>query len=113
MLQRRSSKPPSIVTRAADSRSIGCTINLLLIPALIILGLILPPISLPERILDFGYRTVTSNGSDFTDKDGSLLSVSPAGMASIGSTKLKFSSVPRDTFLAKKAGDDMTNAFNS
>ena len=61
MLQKRPQKPPSIVTRAADNRAIGCTINLLLIPALIILGLVLPPISLPERILDNGYRTINKD----------------------------------------------------
>lgn len=113
MLQRRSSKPPSIVTRAADSRSIGCTINLLLIPALIILGLVLPPISLPERILDNGYRTISKNGADFKDKDGTLLSVSPEGMDVIGSTKLNFSSVSRDAFLGKKAGDALAKALNA
>ena len=113
MLQRRSSKPPSIVTRAADSRSIGCTINLLLIPALIILGLVLPPISLPERILDNGYRTISKNGADFKDKDGTLLSVSPEGMDLIGSTKLNFSSVSQDAFLGKKAGDALAKALNA
>ena len=113
MVPQTPEKPSSLATKVADNRAIGCTINLLLIPALIILGLILPPISLPERILDFGYRTVNANGSDFTDKDGTLLSVSPAGMASIGTTKLKFNSVPRQTFLDKKAGDDLAKALNA
>src|SRR5438132_13923968 len=113
MLQRRPPKSPSIVTKAADSRAIGCTINMLLIPALIILGLVLPPISLPERILDNGYRTINKNGADFSDKDGTLLSVLPDGMDAIGSTKLKFSSVARETFLQKKAGDDLAKALNA
>jgi spore germination protein YaaH len=106
-------KSSSLATKVADNRAIGCTINLLLIPALIIIALVLPPISLPERVLDFGYRTIGANGSDFGDKDGTLLSVTPAGMQSIGTTKLKFSSIARQSFLDKKAGDEMAKALNA
>ncbi|MBI5880297.1 MAG: cellulase family glycosylhydrolase [Chloroflexi bacterium] len=111
MMQNSPERQPSLITRVADSRGIGCIINFLVIPALIILGLVLPPISLPDRIFDAGYRSVGKNGADFTDKDGTLLSISSDGMAAIGSTKMKFASVSRDAFLGKKAGDDMAKAL--
>lgn len=113
MLQKTSEKPPSFATKVADSRSLGCLINLIVIPILIIIGLILPPISLPERILDAGYRTVTKNGADFRESDGALLSISPKGMELIGSTKVKFSSIPAQTFLNGKGGDEMVKALNA
>ncbi|MEP7200315.1 MAG: cellulase family glycosylhydrolase [Chloroflexota bacterium] len=106
-------KKTSLITNIADHKGIGCAINALILPVLIILALLLPPISLPERILDNGFRAVGKNGADFKDKDGTLLSILPEGMELIGTAKLKFDSIPRESFLTKKAGDEMLKALNA
>ncbi len=113
MLQQTPQPSPSLVTKLADSTVIGCGINLLIIPLLIALALILPPVSLPERILDAGYRTIGRNGMDFSERDGTTLSISPEGMATIGTTKLKFTSIPLIHFLERRAGDEMLKALNA
>ncbi len=103
-----SSPAPAPVT---NRRTIGCWLNLLFIPALIILALLLPPISIMDRFSDSGYSNVGKNGADFNRSDGALLSISSKGMEAASNTKIKFESITRDAFLAKKAGEELTRAL--
>ncbi len=74
-----------------------------LVPVLLLASMLLPPISLLERISSAGYTTVTENGGSLLDPDGTQLTV-PAGAVS-EKVQAKFSSVPRADFLAGTAGD--------
>ncbi len=99
--------------KSSGGRPIGCGLSILLSAAVIIVVLLVPPISLLDRFSDPGFTGVGKNGHDFNDKDGSLLSITPKGMASANSTQVKFDSVPRDTFLNKAAGDEMARALTA
>ena len=99
--------------KATGRRSIGCWLNLLFIPALIVIALLLPPISILDRFSDPGYSNVGKSGADFNDPDGALLSITSHGMETANNTRVKFESVPRDSFLNKKAGDELAKALTA
>src|SRR5438105_2197443 len=99
--------------KATGRRSIGCWLNLLFIPALIVIALLLPPISILDRFSDPGYSNVGKSGADFNDPDGALLSITSHGMETANNTRVKFESLPRDAFLNKKAGDEMAKALTA
>jgi hypothetical protein len=113
MLQESPKRNVSLVTRVADSKAIGCGINLFIIPLLVALALVLPPLSLPDRILDAGYRTIGKSGIELKLRNDAFLVVPPESMEGVaGTVKLKFESVPAQTFLDGKASSDLKEALN-
>ena len=77
-----------------------------LIVVLILAGLFLPPISLGERIVSYGYVTIPpQEGKTITVEDGAQVTILPEGIQ--GKTKIKFSIVPRSNFLEGSAGKDL------
>jgi len=95
-------KPNNPLLRTLDalieSTASAWLINLLVIPILILLALVLPPISIPERIFSLGYTSVNpSAGGKVSIADGATLSVaSGATRTSVG---LRLASKPRADFL--------------
>ena len=76
-------RPTSPFLRALDALLEGRTgswvINLFVIPAMILLVLILPPLSLPQRVLSAGYTGVApKGGGNVSLEDGTYFSI-PAG----------------------------------
>ncbi len=94
-------RPTSPLLRALDAILEGRTgswlINLLIIPAMILLVLILPPLALPQRILSAGYTGVDpKNGTSVSLPDGTFFSI-PAGAVK-NSAEIKINSVALDAF---------------
>ena len=90
---------------AVETTVAGMVIYGLLV-VLILAGLFLPPISLGERILSYEYVTIPpQEGKAITLEDGTQLTILPEGIQ--GKTKIKFSIVPRSSFLEGSAGKDL------
>ncbi len=73
------------------------------VPVLLVTTVLLPPISLAERVVSAGHTTFTKIGGSLLDPDGTQLTVATGAV--LGRAHLKFSSVPRADFLAGNAGD--------
>jgi hypothetical protein len=86
-----------------EGRWAGRILIFVVVPALLIVSLLLPPIALPERVLSAGYTTITKVGGALLDPDGAQLTVPPGAVS--GKAQLQFSSFPRADFLAGTAGD--------
>ncbi len=86
-----------------EGRRAGRIIVFIVVPVLLFAGVLLPPISLAERLSSAGHTTFTSIGGSLLDPDGTQLTV-PGGAVS-ERTRIKFTSVPRTDFLTGTAGD--------
>lgn len=73
------------------------------IPTLVAASVLLPPISLPERVLSAGHTAVTKVGGSLLDPDGTQLTVPPGAVAE--RVQIEFSAIPRVDFLAGEAGN--------
>jgi hypothetical protein len=81
----------------------GRVMAFVLIPALLVATVLLPPLALPERLLSAGHVTFTRAGGSLVDPDGTQLTTPPGSVS--GTVQVKFSSIPRADFLAGSAGD--------
>jgi spore germination protein YaaH/SH3-like domain-containing protein len=91
-----------------QSRSTGIIIGLILV-ILLVAALILPPASLPERLATRGMvKAEASTDSDIHDPDGTQVAFPAYGAA--GAFRSKLSSVPREEFVAGRAGDELKAA---
>jgi hypothetical protein len=101
------------VEAGAASRNIWSArlVNLVLIPALVIAALLLPPIALPERVATMGLLTIGGDVWTVEDPDGTQLIASPDSL--IGSLRLGLSSVPRLNFLEGSAGKKLMPAVEA
>lgn len=74
-----------------------------LIPVLVAASLLLPPISVADRVLSAGHTAYGKNGGSLLDPDGTQLTV-PAGAVN-DRVEIRLVSVPRVDLLAGTAGD--------
>ncbi len=81
----------------------GRILAFVVIPALIVASLLLPPLALPERLLSAGHVTFTKTGGSLLDPDGTQLTIPPDSIS--GQVQVQFSSIPMADFLAGSAGD--------
>ena len=80
-----------------------------LILVLLIASLFLPPVSLAERIMSWGYVKISpQEGGAIALEDGAELSVPPEGARS--RISVRFDIVPRSEFLEGTAGEDLLSA---
>jgi spore germination protein YaaH len=98
----RSKNPLELVF---ESRLGGVVINLILIPLLILSALMLPPISLADRLLSVGYERIGRDGGAVQDPDGTQVIFVPEGVNR--SFRVKISAVPRSMFLEGSAGNNL------
>jgi uncharacterized protein YraI len=113
-LQRR---PPS---RSAPASSGSVTrfvegpaswlITFLLIPALLIAALLLPPVRLLDRLQVLTYTHIGATGGAIADPDGTLITFPQEGMNGFFLASVK--STPRADFLAGQAGSRLYDAAN-
>ena len=96
------------VKTAPRSTGSARLVNLVLIPALVIAALLLPPIDLPERFAGIGFTTIGGEVWAIEDPDGTQLTVFQDSL--IGVLKLRLSSVPRLNFLEGSAGKKLVPA---
>ena len=81
----------------------GRIMAFVMIPALFVATILLPPLALPERLLSAGHVTFAKAGGSLVDPDGTQLTIPPGSVS--GTVQVKFSSIPRADFLAGSAGD--------
>jgi hypothetical protein len=81
----------------------GRVMAFVMIPALLVATILLPPLALPERLLSAGHVTFTKAGGSLVDPDGTQLTIPPGSVS--GTVQVQFSSIPRADFLAGSAGD--------
>jgi len=81
----------------------GWMVVCVLIPVLLVASVLLPPISLTERLSSAGHTVLTKTGGSLLDPDGTQLTVPPGAVS--GKVQIKFTSVPRADFLGGTAGD--------
>ncbi|MGL4651843.1 MAG: hypothetical protein ACRC1H_20710, partial [Caldilineaceae bacterium] len=83
-------------------------ITFLVIPGLLVVALLLPPISLLDRLQAFTYTRIPATGGAVSDPDGTLVSFPDEGVDSGFFAAL--SSIPRADFVLGSAGNDMAEA---
>lgn len=94
-----------------ESRFGGVVINFVLIPLLILSALLLPPISLADRLLSIGYDSISRDGGAIQDPDGSRITFLPEGIKR--SFRVKLDAIPRSLFLEGSAGNTLLTAAES
>ena len=94
---------------ASGMRRIATAIvSLVVIPALIIVALLLPPISLIDRIQFLSFTTIDRNGGSLMDPDGTTIVFPPESV--FEAFRISLDSIPRAEFLSGNAGQDWTTA---
>ncbi|MBI1880048.1 MAG: hypothetical protein HYR94_17825 [Chloroflexi bacterium] len=94
-----------------ESRVGGVVINFVLIPLLILSALLLPPISLADRLFSIGYEGIGRDGGAIQDPDGTQITFLPEGVKR--SFRVKLDAVPRSLFLEGSAGNSLLTAAES
>ncbi|MFN8459321.1 MAG: glycosyl hydrolase family 18 protein [Anaerolineae bacterium] len=94
-----------------ESRLGGIVINFVLIPLLIISALLLPPVSLADRLLSWDYYAIGRDGGAVQDPDGTQITFLPEGIKR--SFRVKLDQVPRSIFLEGSAGGSLLTAAES
>ncbi|MCB0107936.1 MAG: SH3 domain-containing protein, partial [Caldilineaceae bacterium] len=82
--------------------------SFLLIPALIITVLLLPPINLWDRLQLFSFTRITTSGGLLRDSDGTIVSFPPEGVQD--TFYAAFNSTPQIDFIEGQAGRDLYDA---
>ncbi len=98
----------SRLTRLLEEKPSARVLNFALIPILLILALLLPPISLVQRIADTGTTSVTQAGGIVGDPQETYVEF-PTGAVS-KPFRAALSSIPRLDFLEGSAGGDLKTA---
>ena len=83
-------------------------VTFVVIPGLLIAVLLLPPISLLDRLQAFTYDRIGANGGSIQDPDGTIVNFPAEGI--IASFQAKLNSIPRSEFFEGQAGDEMYEA---
>jgi hypothetical protein len=86
----------------------GVIVNVVLVVAIVLSVLWLPPISLGKRLAEGGYTVLGEGTWSISDPDGTQFTVLPEGLA--GALKAKLSAVPRSQLLDGTAGEDLLPA---
>lgn len=105
-LDRRSNSSGGL-SRLVDG-PLAWIITFLVIPALLVVALLLPPISLLDRLQSFTYTRIPVTGGAISDPDGTIVSFPDEGVERAFSAAL--TSIPRADFLSGSAGADLASA---
>jgi uncharacterized protein YraI len=87
---------------------LGWLITLLVIPALIVVVLLLPPVNLLDRLQIFTYTRIGVNGGAVVDPDGATVSFPAEGIQSTFLADIQ--SIPRSDFLAGQVSQSLYEA---
>jgi hypothetical protein len=83
-------------------------IDFIVIPGLVVLALLLPPISIGQRVADLGTARIPVDGGTISDRDGSQVVFAPGTFSS--PFRASLSSVPRIDFLSGNSGAELREA---
>ncbi len=86
-------------------------INFLMIPALIVLALLLPPVSLADRLLSIGHTRIGIQGGSIQSADGMEVNFLPEGVKQ--TFRVKLDVIPRSSFLSGTTSESLLNAAES
>ena len=86
-------------------------VNFILIPLLVLSALLLPPVSLADRVLSIGYESIGRDGGAIQDPDGTQIAFLQEGVKR--SFRVKLTAVPRSLFLEGAAGNSLLTAAES
>jgi hypothetical protein len=110
----RSNKPNPLVyllEQIIEGRWSGLFLTLIILPVLALAVLLLPPISIGERLLSLGYTKIERSGGSLTTPDGMEVNFLPEGL--IESFRVKLDAIPRTDFLKGSAGNSLVAAAES
>ena len=113
-MQRTNYNPPTSFWGNLASfleNSAASLITLLLIPALVAIALLLPPVSLLERIQSLTLTEIDERGATIADPDGTLVTF--PGEFVTTPFRAAVSSIPRATFLSGEAGEEWRTAADA
>jgi uncharacterized protein YraI len=94
--------------RWQEDKGVGRLIGLIAIPVLLIAALLLPPVSVVQRVLDLSTAPITTAGGVISDPDGTQVTFLPGTVTQ--AFRAKLSSTPRVAFLEGSAGKDLLAA---
>ena len=83
-------------------------VTFVVIPGLIVAVLLLPPISLLDRLQTFTYTRIGANGGAISDPDGTIVNFPAEGV--ISGFQASIAATPRTDFIEGQAGNDMYEA---
>ena len=83
-------------------------VTFVVIPALLVAVLLLPPVSLLDRLQAFTYDRIGANGGSLQDPDGTVVNFPAEGI--ISGFQAKLDSTPRTEFVEGQAGNEMYEA---
>ncbi|MGB8648939.1 MAG: glycosyl hydrolase family 18 protein, partial [Anaerolineae bacterium] len=84
---------------------VGTILVVVLVPLLLCLGLALPPISLPSRIMSIGYVNFTASGAEAKDPDGAIVRIPQGAVAKSGA--IKINPTPSQAFSSSAAAKSL------
>ncbi len=107
-MESSSSSTASNLRVLLEGKTGGWILNVAIV-ALVIAGLLLPPVSAQERIFEAGYTSIDRDeGGSVLESDGTQITVLPEGLEK--DVKLRLDGVPRQNFLDGVAGADLKHA---
>ncbi|MBK8051261.1 MAG: SH3 domain-containing protein [Anaerolineales bacterium] len=83
-------------------------ITFLVIPSLLVAVLLLPPVSLLDRLQTFTYTRIGASGGSISDSDGTIVNFPAEGIVS--GFQAQIDSTPRSEFVEGSAGNEMYEA---
>ena len=110
-MERTESSALNNLTRLLEGPS-SRLMNYVVLPLLVLAVLLLPPISLYDRVINSGYTRITPELGSITDPDGTQVTFPPEVLTG-GRTLARLVSVPMANFLAGDAGTDLRVAAES
>ncbi len=111
LMEDKSDSLSDTISTVTTRQWISRIINFGLIPLLILAALLLPPISLKDRIFEVGYTAINQDNWSVEDPDGTRLEIPPAALS--GSVKVKLDLAPRIDFLQGTAGKELAAALEA
>ncbi|MDQ7030025.1 MAG: hypothetical protein Q9O62_09750 [Ardenticatenia bacterium] len=96
------------LTVLLESRATSLILSFIVIPALLVAALWLPPISIGERVLDNEFVAIPESGGSVNDPDGTQVVFLAEGLSK--PVKATMSSVPRVEFLAGNVSTALRSA---
>ena len=96
--------------RFLESKNTGRVLTFLIIPALVIVILLLPPVQIFDRIRNIGYTPIDAASGQVADPDGTRVIFPADGLRPNAQTYAKLSSLPRADFERGDASEEMRRA---
>ena len=105
MEDRHTSGTGGKLEKLLEGKWTGWVINLVVIPGLLVASLLLPPVSIRERLFEADFVRIDAGGGSVVDPDGTQVTVLSEGVVS--PVRMQLKATPRTEFLEGSAGKAM------